>query len=217
MKHLVIIGTGAGGRQVYSWAKHSAGYGTEWDIKGYIDGDAPGSEEDRSKLPLPVLGNSATYAIEENDVFVCSIGSPAVRKRVIGELVSRGAAFISIIHETSFIEDDVKIGSGVVIGPHSNVEQGTIVGNHVFSNPGCGIGHDVSIGDYTFLGGHVGIVGGGCVGEAVYCGVRSTILQNAPIGDNARIGAGSLVLRKVKAGVTVFGVPAEPIAGIIGS
>ena len=39
MKHLIIIGTGAFARELYGHAKNSIGYGTSWDIKGYIDGD----------------------------------------------------------------------------------------------------------------------------------------------------------------------------------
>ncbi len=37
MKHLVIIGGGGWVKDIYHSAKHSIGYGTEYDIKGFID------------------------------------------------------------------------------------------------------------------------------------------------------------------------------------
>ena len=37
MKHLIIIGGGGMGRSVYSMAEDSIGFGTEFDIKGFLD------------------------------------------------------------------------------------------------------------------------------------------------------------------------------------
>ena len=42
MKHLVIIGAGGYGREMYGAALGSVGYGTEFDVKGYLDGNADG-------------------------------------------------------------------------------------------------------------------------------------------------------------------------------
>jgi serine acetyltransferase len=41
--------------------------------------------------------------------------------------------------------------------------------------------------------------------------VRSTILDRIKIGQGATVGAGSVVLRNVKEGVSVFGNPAKKI------
>ena len=37
MKHLIIIGGGGMGKEVFYTAKHSVGFGTEFDIKGFLD------------------------------------------------------------------------------------------------------------------------------------------------------------------------------------
>ena len=37
MKHLIIIGAGGMGRTMYDMARESIGYGTQYDIRGFID------------------------------------------------------------------------------------------------------------------------------------------------------------------------------------
>jgi len=69
MKHLIIIGTGALARELYWTAKDSFGYGKEWDIKGFIDGDIKVDESEYKKLLCPVMGDIFTYQIQPNDVF----------------------------------------------------------------------------------------------------------------------------------------------------
>ena len=43
MKHLIIIGVGGFAREVYWHAQDSLGYGNEWDLKGFLDGDIKGA------------------------------------------------------------------------------------------------------------------------------------------------------------------------------
>ena len=40
MRHLVIIGAGGFGREVYGVAREAVGYGTDFDVKGYLDAKA---------------------------------------------------------------------------------------------------------------------------------------------------------------------------------
>ena len=37
MRHLVIVGAGGFGRELYGAALESVGYGTEFDVKGFLD------------------------------------------------------------------------------------------------------------------------------------------------------------------------------------
>ena len=55
MKHLVIIGAGELGREMYWHAKESVGFETEFDIKGYIDDDYDPSAEKYRHLQKPLL------------------------------------------------------------------------------------------------------------------------------------------------------------------
>ncbi|MBO4779155.1 MAG: transferase, partial [Selenomonadaceae bacterium] len=46
------------------------------------------------------------------------------------------------------------------------------------------------------------------IGAEVFIGSGAILLPKATVGDCATIGAGSVVLKKVRAGSTVFGNPA---------
>ena len=77
--------------------------------------------------------------------------------------------------------------------------------------PYATIGHDTCIGDWSFI--NTGVVCGGSakIGEGVIIHINSAVMPSAIIGDYAIVGAGSVTLRRVKAGQTVFGVPAKPV------
>ena len=70
MKHLIIIGVGGFARELFWNAHDSVGYGTGWDIKGFLDGDVELAAEEYEKLPLPVLGDVDSYVIQTNDCFI---------------------------------------------------------------------------------------------------------------------------------------------------
>ena len=99
MKHLVIIGVGGFAREVYWHAQNSIGYGTEWDIKGFLDGDVKLPEEEYKKLEMPVLGDVNNYKVEPNDIFTCAIGSSKIREKLVSTMKSRtqgGGYFVCI-------------------------------------------------------------------------------------------------------------------------
>jgi maltose O-acetyltransferase len=48
------------------------------------------------------------------------------------------------------------------------------------------------------------------VGNNVKIGVNATLRPFVKVGDGARIGAGSVVVKDVAAGTTVYGNPARP-------
>jgi len=56
----------------------------------------------------------------------------------------------------------------------------------------------------------VDITGGVTLGEGVLVGSHASVLPRLKVGAGAIIGAGSIVVRDVEPGVTVFGVPARP-------
>lgn len=217
MRHLVIIGTGAAARQIYNWSMNSYGYGAEWDLKGYVEGEFPTASEEREKLRLPILGNITTYTIDSDDVFICAIATnPSARRRVTEQMMMRGATFISLIHETARIEDRVEIGNGVVVAPESLIDECTVIKDHVFIGLQCSIGHDVAIGEYTSIatrgsiGGYVSIGTNGCFG------MNSVIVPKAHIGNGVFVGAGSVVLGNILDNMRLFGVPAMPIPPVPG-
>ena len=209
MKHLVIAGAGEFGRELYWTIKGANGYGTEFDIKGYLD-DAPEPEK-VAKLQKPLLGSTKEYQISEDDVFTCAIANPAAREVVIQKLLDKGAKFISIVHKTAIIHGSVNLGKGMVVCPFTVIGDSSVIGDYVVLNGFSAIGHDCVVGEYTCMMSHVDVTGHANVGRRVFIGGGAGTVPGVKIGDDAYIGAGSVVLKKVNPGIKVFGNPAVPI------
>ena len=211
MKHLIIIGVGGFAREVYWHAQDSLGYKTEWDLKGFLDGDVKLSDEEYAKLKLPVLGDINSYSIEPDDVFVCAIADPAVKKKLTNIISQRDGNFINLIHKTAIIHGNVKMGIGNIFCPFSHVFDSSVIGNHVIFNCQSGLGHDSKVGDYSSFMGYAGLNGYAQAGNEVYFGDGAIALPHSKIEDRAYIGARSVVFKRVREGQKVFGNPALPI------
>ena len=211
MKHLVIIGAGEFGRELYWHIQDSRGFSTEFDVKGYID-DAyhPGDAVDL-KLQKPLLSSVDDYEIEEDDVFICAIGSGKGRESTATRIEQRGGKFISVIHKTSLIHGTVKIGDGVFIGPYTVIGDNAVLKNHVMLNTHSAIGHDAVIEEYACVMSFVDITGCCHIGKKVFLASGCRMTPSTNIGDGAYVGIGSVVLRRVKAGTKVFGNPAKAL------
>lgn len=210
LKNLIIIGVGGFAREVYWHAQQSNAFLKEWQIKGFLDGDIKLPEEEYKKLPenVPVLGDVDNYEICEDDVFICAIGTPQVRKKLIEKMLARGAEFVSIINNRSSIFPSAKIGRGVIICLDNGVGDNVEVSDFVVINNSSYLGHDVKVGKYSCIMSHVDVGGFSQIGEEVFIASHVAIIPKVKIENGAYIGTGSVVLRKVKANAKVFGNPA---------
>ena len=211
MKNLIIVGAGNFAREVYWHAQKSLGFNTEWQIKGFLDGDIKLSQEDYKKLPAPLLGDIESYKISEDDIFTCAVAAPNVRKKIIEKMLQRHADFTNIISSESYILPDAEIGRGVIIIHGAEVSTLAKIGDFVIMNSLVTVGHDTEIGAYSCIMPHAVICGGVKIGAGVFIGANATIIPNVKIDDGAYIGAGSVVLKKVKSCAKVFGNPAVEI------
>jgi acetyltransferase-like isoleucine patch superfamily enzyme len=103
------------------------------------------------------------------------------------------------------------IGEGSVICPRAFIGPSVEIGRAVTVNGGTKLGHDVRIGGYSSLMVDITVGGHSEIGEGVYIGSGATIIPSRKIRDRARVGAGSVVIRNVAEGQSVFGNPAVPI------
>ena len=211
MKNLIIIGAGNFAREVFFHAQNSAGFNTEWQIKGFLDGDIKLSPEDYKKLPAPLLGDIDNYEICEDDIFTCAVAAPNVRRKIIEKMLNRRADFINIVANESYIAPNAEIGRGVILVHGAEISTLAKIGDFAILNSSVTVGHDTEIGAYTCIMPHVVICGGAKIGEEVFIGANATIIPKVKVGDGAYIGAGSVVLKKVKSCAKVFGNPAIEI------
>lgn len=210
MQHLIIIGIGGFAREVYWHAQGSIGYGEDWDIKGFLDGDVKLAPEEYEKLDRPVLGDVFSYDIQEDDVFICAVGDGELRKRLTDPIRARGGTFINLIHKTAIIQGHVKMGIGNLICPFSHINDHAELGDFVVLNS-AGIGHDGKAGSYSSFMGGAGLCGYAVAGAFSYWATNAVALPHSQTGDHAHVGVGSVVFRRVKPGEHVFGNPAMPM------
>ena len=99
----------------------------------------------------------------------------------------------------SFIPSETRIGKGVDFGH----------GIGIVINRNAIIGDNVEIGHQVTIGGSPGQDTPPIIGNNVFIGAGAKIIGAVRIGDYAKIGANAVVVKDVKSGETVFGVPAE--------
>ena len=208
MKHLIIIGAGGMGRTMYDMARESIGYGTEYDILGFID-DNTSALKDFDNYP-PILAPITGYQPKENEIFICSIGGTA-RTKCMDEIISQGGKFLTMIHQTARIGTNVEIGEGTIVGAYTTIGADAKVGKYNMIQSYTVIGHDSKIGDWNRIDTHVTLVGGTIVQNETDIHTSAMISHNVTIESHSRVAACSFVIRRVKEGTTVLGNPAKKL------
>lgn len=209
MKHLIIIGAGGMGRCLYSLSINAKGYQTEFDVKGFLD-DNLQALDGFINYP-PMLDKIVDYQPDADDVFICSIGDVETKIKVCDIIKNKGGKFITLIHNNSSVGMNSIIGEGTIIDEGVHIDPDVIIGEQCLIQTQAIIGHDSQIADYVRIDTHCSLVGGTIVKRGACIYTHAMINHNVVIGENAVVGACSFVMRKVKPGETVFGVPAKPI------
>lgn len=211
MQHLVIIGAGEFGRELYWHAQQSIGYGERFDIKGFIDDDYTPDYEKHKNLQKPLLSSINDYNIEEDDVFICAVGSVNGREATVTKMQQKGANFLTLIHKTSIVQGSVTLGAGVFLGPYTVLGDSATIGNHVMINTHSAVGHDVSIGDFTCIMSYCDVTGCSIIGRKVFLASGVRMAPSTKIDDGVYAGIGSVIIRHIKENSKVFGNPARKI------
>ena len=209
MKHLIIIGAGGYGREMFGAAREALGFGTAFDIKGYLDARAD-ALADFAGYP-PVVGSPETYVPEADDVFITALGSIASRRKCVEAIAARGGQFMAVIHRTAFIGPNVTVGEGSFVAPNAVLTADVKVGRHAAVFHCTSIGHDTVLEDFSHVYAQCSVGGSVRIGEGAVVYPGAVIVPRRTIGANAVVGAGSTVILNVKDGMTVFGSPAAPL------
>jgi sugar O-acyltransferase (sialic acid O-acetyltransferase NeuD family) len=183
----------------------------EWEICGLLD-DSP-LMQGKIRNGIPVLGPKTW--MQENDLglyyFVCCIGNPKAKAKVVAFMKSCGAKFASGIHPSVILSETTVVGEGTVITAGNILTTNIQVGNHIIINLACTIGHYTILGDYCTINPGSNISGDVILGEGVYLGTNCTILEKMRVGEYSVIGAGAMVNKHIPANVTAVGIPAKVI------
>ena len=207
MKHLIIIGAGGMGRDVYWSAKGCIGYSEDFDIKGFVDDDL--SSQDGFEDYPPLLGTINDYQIEEDDVFTCSVGNVKTKSIVCEKLKSRGAKFYTLINKTAVVHEHTILADGCYVGEFALIGTEAKIGENCLIQAYSIIGHDCKIGNYVRIDTHSVIIGGVEIHNRATVHTAAVVSHKVEVGEDATIAACSFVIKNVKAGTTVMGNPAK--------
>ena len=208
-RQLYIVGAGDFGREMESLLEMTPPHLRDWDIAGYLD-DNP-QALGKSKSDYKVLGTISDHPLTKNDLAVVTISDGATRERVCNKLKGR-VSFLTFVHPSVVMFKYSRIGQGSIVVSNCVISNEVTIGDFVIVNQGTQIGHDSSIGDFSSLMSSVDL-GGHCeLAEKVFVGTGATIIPGIRVGAGAKVGSGSVVIRPVKPGTTVFGNPAKSIS-----
>ena len=207
MRKLIIAGAGGFGREVYNWALAHPACGNEWEIAGFLD-DNPAAL-DAYDYPVGIIGSIAGHQPRADELFLCAIGAPAIKRSVCESLQARSAVFATLIHPSAVIGANVQMGQGVIVCPYAVITCDVTIGNFVGINCHSSIGHDVQVGDWVTLSGYCDVTGQTQLGEMAFLGSGARILPLKKVGARALVGAGAVVISHVGDDAKVFGNPAK--------
>lgn len=209
MKNLIIVGARGFGREVYDLATQCSGFNIEYVIKGFLD-DKADALDGFENYPA-IISSVEEYKIQENDVFVCALGSIKWKKHYVELILAKAGTFINLIHPSTAVNTNAVIGNGLIAFMYANISNDCVIEDFVTIQGYVGLGHDTKIckwshlSSYSFTGGFV------VLEEEVILNTRATILPHVTVRKGATVGASSLVIKNVKENTTVFGVPAKKL------
>lgn len=208
-RKLYIIGARGGGREMVGTLRLWPGFLDQYEIAGFLDGKAPAL--DGFEGYPPIVSAPEDFQPKEEDVLLCSLGDVYWHRFYIDMMLAKGGRFGTFVSPTAIIHGTAAIGQGCFVGAFTTLSSNTRVADFVHFHPYCDIGHDVEIGPYTMVETYTFCGGSVKIGREVTLHTRATILPRIKVGDMATVGAGSVVLRSVSAGITVFGNPARKV------
>ena len=209
MNRVLILSAGNFGREVLDWLRDIPEEERDWEIGGFLDSRS--SVLDGFQCEYGILGDPFSFELRTTDRVVCAIGEPKPKLEYCRALKAKGAEFMALVHPTAVIGSRCTIGDGCVVCPGAIVSTGAQLGNYATLNLNATVGHDAVIGDGCTLSPHADVTGWAVLGEGVFMGSHASVLPRVEVGAYAVVGAGSVAVTAVKAGATVFGVPARQV------
>lgn len=150
--------------------------------------------------PNTEIGSNCVFGINNN----IGVMGLAVAQNQSGQFESR-IPHLGCVR----IEGQVEVGAGccIVRGilEDTTIASGVRIGNLV------NVGHHCVIEEDCWLSSSVLLAGSVRIGRGAKIGASATIGNHLKVGEGAQVGLGAVVCKHVEPGMSVFGVPAEPM------
>ena len=195
---IIVLGTGGHAKVVINSLKTSGA-----QILGITDLNPKTHGETR--LGVPVLGDDDHITEHPADTVqlvngLGSTGKTTIRRKAFERLKEKGYEFLTVIHPSAIIAEDVTLGEGAQVMAGVVIQPGVRIGHNVIVNTRASVDHDCVIGDHVHIAPGATLSGGIQVGKTVHVGAGATIVQNIKIGDGCFIAAGAVVVGDIPDG-----------------
>lgn len=203
MKDLVIVGAGGHAREMHQCVLAINRRQPTWNFLGFVDDFATASDV----AACPVLGPGSWLRGRDCSVLV-AIGAPAVRRKVVRELLAEGVSeFATIVHPSAQIGNSVRLGAGCMVGAGGILTADIEIGQHAIINTGAVVSHDCRVGDFCTIAPMSCLCGAVQLGEGAELGAGVTVVPGVSLGAWSMAGAGTTLVRDVAPNETVVGAP----------
>lgn len=212
-ERIVIVGAGGFGRETLDVVEaiNLRGEVPTWEVVGVVD-DSPAAvhlERLRARGYAHLGSIDQAKDILTSSAVAIGVGSPRARARIAARLDEMETRLATLVHPSSVVGSEARIGEGAVICAGVQVSTNVILGRRVHLNPGAIIGHDAELADDVSVNPGAIVSGEVRVGERSLIGAGAVVLQGLSIGEDVVVGASACVTRDVRSGVVVKGVPAR--------
>ncbi len=210
MKNIYIIGAGGHAKVVADIVlKRKELLNDNINLVGFLDDNSI-----ETIFNFPIIGK--VDKINElkkhsNNYFVVAIGNNKVREKITA---TYDCQYITLIHPSSIIGNEVIIGTGTVVMPGAIINSYSIIGKHSIINTGSIIEHDSAIEDFVHISPKVSLAGNVRIGRSTWIGIGSVVIQGIKVGEETIIGAGSVVVKNINDKVKAYGNPCREIEKI---
>ena len=202
---LGIYGSGGAGRG----AKEIADLQGVWSEIVFIDDTVP-ADIFKGIKRMPFEQFKAEYSSDMAKV-VIAIGEPEYKIQLFNKVKDCGYNFANVIHPSSYVSPDAKIGSGIIVQMGCIIAVDATIGNNVNLGQYVVVAHDSTVEDHAQISAFVMIAGNCKVGEGTFIGIGVPIKNEISIGKNTIIGMGSVVHHNIPDEVIAVGNPARVI------
>ncbi|MBP3819894.1 MAG: hypothetical protein J6H31_16535 [Butyrivibrio sp.] len=210
MQDIIIVCAGNRARSVYTNLMLANRLAEEkheecpYNVLGFIN-DIPNTLKD-SGINAPILGTIVDWHPKGNERYIMGTADPKGKEKLAKMLKERGCRFISFISPNAVVSPDLEMGEGCVVEAY-RIAYGVKLGDFVSVNASM-LMSGARVDDFSTTTGFT-VIENASVGKRVYIGSHAVVTEGIHVGDDARIGIGSIVVKDIQNGATVFGVPAE--------